>query len=342
MSKNQLSGTYLLLKSLFVILILSSCREEKPDIKPVDIDLKIIRFEKELFNIDIYNIRNEAAVLAQQYPDFFSLYTNKVIDIGNISQNWFFDALSAFITDQAIYEISERTNDVFNEMNDIIPALKLYFGRYKSIFPQKKIPVIYTYISGFNQNIVISENLLGISLEKYLGVDEPLYDKVYPPIGNYQRRNMYPERIPTDVLRAWIQSEFEYKPEQDNLISSMLYEGRTMYLLEVLQPEISDTTLWGFTESKYSFCLDNEKQMWKYLIENKLLFSTDHFRITQFINDAPFTKDFSKDSPGRAAVWLGYKIIKKHMSKNPDITIQELMQETNFQKILNSSKYRPE
>jgi hypothetical protein len=331
-----------MLKLLFIFLFFTSCKESSPEIEPSRVDIQIIRFEKELFNIDIYNIQNEANKLAQQYPDFFSLYTNKIIDIGNISQDWFVDALSTFITDQAIYEISDRTNKVFNDINELVPALELNFGRFKSIFPQNQIPVIYTYISGFNQNIVISENLLGISLEKYLGADEPLYDKVYPPIGKYQRQNMYPEKIPSDALKAWIQSEFEYKPEQDNLISRMLYEGRTMYLLDVLQPGLADTALWGYTESKYRFCAENEKQMWKYLIENKLLFNSDHFRITQFINDAPFTKDFSKDSPGRAAVWLGYKIVEKYKNRNPDVSIQELMQETNFQKILNDSKYRPE
>ena len=89
------------------------------------------------------------------------------------------------------------------------------------------------------------------------------------------------------------------------------------------------------------FCKVHEKRMWEYLIENKKLFVTDGFILNQFINDAPFTKDFSQDSPGRAAVWIGYRIIDSYMKNNRNVSLNDLMRETDYQKILNLSKYNP-
>jgi hypothetical protein len=325
----------------FTCLCLFSCSGKKNKIEPASVPVTIIRFDKELFNLDIYNLSQGAQKLSKKYPAFFSLYTNKIIEIGDISQDWFPNALSAFVTDQAIYRIYKRAQAVFPDLDSLRPSIESNFGRFKTLFPEKQVPKIYTYISGFNQSLVIAENILGISLEKYLGTKEPLYNKVYPPIPLYQRQNMRPERIPVDMLRAWIESEFEYRPEHDNLLSRMIYEGRNMYLLNELQPEIPDTLLWGFSSGKLRFCEKSEKQMWTYLIENKLLFSSDHFRISQLIEDAPFTKDFSQESPGRAVVWIGYRVIERYLKKNSGTDIKKLMEETNFQKILNDARYNP-
>lgn len=339
--RRNIKNTILSLLIFIAFTFIFSCSGNKGKIETASVPVDIIRFDKELFNLDIYNLSQGAKKLSEKYPAFFSLYTNKIIEIGDISKDWFPDALSAFVTDQAIYGIYKRTQTVFPNLDSLGPSIEANFGRFKALFPEKQVPEIYTYISGFNQSLVTAENILGISLEKYLGTKEPLYNKVYPPIPLYQRQNMYPERIPVDMLRAWIESGFEYLPEHDNLLSRMIYEGRNMYLLHELQPEIPDTLLWGISSSKLRFCIESEKQMWTYLIENKLLFSTDHFRISQFIEDAPFTKDFSQESPGRAVVWIGYRIIERYLKKNSSADIKELMGETNFQKILNDARYNP-
>ena len=41
------------------------------------------------------------------------------------------------------------------------------------------IPMIYTQISAFNESIVLSDSVLGISLDKYMGEDYPLYKRFF-------------------------------------------------------------------------------------------------------------------------------------------------------------------
>ena len=73
--------------------------------------------------------------------------------------------------------------------------------------------------------------------------------------------------------------------------------------------------IFGFTTDQMKFCRNNESQMWQYLIENNLLFSTDQFIIRKLTGEAPFTQYFSNESPGRAAVWLGFRIVESYMMR---------------------------
>jgi len=139
----------------------------------------------------------------------------------------------------------------------------------------------------------------------------------------------------------WSETEFEFNDSVDDLISNMIYSGKLMYLLHALLPEQPDTLKWGFTSNQLNFCINNEKQMWTYLVSNKLLFNSDRFTVNKFIEEGPFTSDFTNESPGRAAIWLGYRIVRSYMNKNPDLTIEDLMKESNYMNILNLSAYNP-
>ena len=72
---------------------------------------------------------------------------------------------------------------------------------------------------------------------------------------------------------------------------------------------------------------------WSYTKENN--------KILKYMGETPFTQGFPEGSPGRVGHWTGWQIIKKYMKNNPSITIKELMQEKDAQKILNLSKYKP-
>jgi uncharacterized protein YjaZ len=82
--------------------------------------------------------------------------------------------------------------------------------------------------------------------------------------------------------------------------------------------------------------------MWVYLIENDLLFSSDNFVIRKLTGEAPFTSYFTNESPGRAAIWIGYKIVESYMTKNRDISLDEMMKNTDVQAILDKAKYNPQ
>ena len=152
---------------------------------------------------------------------------------------------------------------------------------------------------------------------------------------------MVPDKIVPDCMQAIVDSEFPFNFTMENLLSYMIYEGRKMYFVKAMIPEFNDTMLWGFSSRQMDFCHKYEGNMWSYLIDNKLLFNTDYMNIKRFTTEGPFTTAFSKESPARAASWLGYQIVNGYMEKNDNVTLQELMNETDFQRIMNKSKYNP-
>ena len=81
--------------------------------------------------------------------------------------------------------------------------------------------------------------------------------------------------------------------------------------------------------------------MWTYLVEKDLLFSTKRMDIVRYINDGPQTNGFPPESPGRTGAWLGRQIIRKYMKRNPEITLEKLMKNQDYQGILNASAYLP-
>ncbi|MBN2484998.1 MAG: hypothetical protein JXB34_03390 [Bacteroidales bacterium] len=326
--------------AFILVILIYGCGGNAGSFEEISVDLRVVRFEQELFNVDIYNADSGFRKLAAKYPGFMPLFSNRIIEIGDTAGEWFAESMLMFVTDQAMYNIFKQVSEVFPGFDEQKKELDRGFSKFHSFFPEKDIPDVYTYISGFNQTMVTAEGILGISLEKYLGGNCCLYDEVYPPIPRYQRYRMNPSNIAPDALKAWASTEFEYLPKQNDLLSRMLYEGRNMFLLKQIFPEIADSVLWSFTLAQMDFCTKNEKYMWTYLIEQKLLFSTNQNKNNQFIEEAPFTKDFSVESPGRTGVWIGYRIIDNYYRKNK-VGLEQLMLENDYQKILNGSKYRP-
>ena len=128
----------------------------------------------------------------------------------------------------------------------------------------------------------------------------------------------------------------------DNLLSEMIHEGKLKYFEKCMLPTGNDELVFGFTSDQMKFCRNNESQMWLYLIEHDLLFTSDQFTIRKFTGEAPFTSYFTRESPGRAAIWLGFRIVESYMIKNPGIKLGDLMNDIDFQSILEKSKYNPQ
>ncbi len=325
---------------LFFLLVPFACKQEK-EVNVDDINLMIHakRFEKDLFSLNIDSLKPGIEMLRQKYGAFFSLFNYKIINIGGSGTPAYPEYLKRFLTDYTINQAWEATQIVFNDFTSLNNKITNGFKHYKYYFPAGQVPAVYTYISGFNQSMVTADSILGIGIDKYLGPENELYKRMGLP--SYVRYNMRRERIPVDCMRAWGMSEFVYNDSVDNVLSNMIYQGKILYYTKKMLPEESDTLIFGYTPQQLSWCKANEEKMWTSLVEEKRLFQTDMLTIAKFIKPAPFTKGFSNNSPGQAAIWIGYRIVEKYMQRKNNVTLPELMQNDNFQQILEESRYDP-
>lgn len=332
----------LIIPALFATLLLfSNCSEKrkKPDMTNINVQIKFMRFDQELFKADFEKIEDNITHLHLKYGEFFDIFNFKIIKIGDFKNPAYPDLLRGFITDYNMNKVYKEVNKEFQDFSPTQIKINEAFRYFKYYFPKMPVPVVITYISGFNQSVITSDTILGIGIDKYLGSKNKFYSQL--GLTNYIRYNMHKNKIPTDCARAWAMTQFPMSDSMENLLSNIIYQGKLAYFTKALLPDEPDSLVIGMSNAHLEWCKKYEDKMWAYLVENKMLFKTDYLVISKFINDGPFTKEFGKNSPGKAAVWVGWQIVTKYMEKQPNVGLQTLMAENDFQKILRLSKYRP-
>jgi len=329
---------------VLIVTVIPSCRNNhyKVNTSSIDVNIEIKRLEKDLFTLDPDEIISMVPALKQKYNNFLQLFSY-VINTGDVNETSFGDLLVRFCTDKLNNEVFALTMSLYPDVYEIEQGLQEAFRHYLYYFPNKSVPAIYTCISGFNNSIIIGDSVLAIGLDRYLGADCEYYPRL--EIYNYIAARMTPQNIVSDCVYGWGLSEWNdstLRYPADNVLAEMIHEGKLKYFEKCMIPETSDEIIFGFTQDQLKFCINNESQMWYYLIENDLLFSSDQFTIRKLTGEAPFTSYFTNESPGRATVWIGFRLIESFMLKNPEIGIEELMGNTDIQGILEKAKYSPQ
>ncbi len=331
---------------LFAFLLLFSlvsCKRNplKVDISNSKKNIEFVNFDQELFSADSTSLVNSVTEIRSKYPEFFDLFTYRIINIGGIEDESFFYFLNQFLMDTMILNVRQLVEKEFTDFDEIENKLNKAFKYFQYHFPEKELPTIYTYVSGFNQSVVTAEHIIGISLDKYLGRDCSYYRQLNSaPL--YKVVNMHKEKIPSDAAYAWGITEFEKAGTTTTLLDNMIHQGKMMYFVDALLPDEEDSLKIGYTAEQLKWCENNEAQMWNQLIERKMLFSNKRMDIIRYTNPGPTTSGFPLESPGRTGVWLGWQIVRKYMKKFPETTLKELMNNNDYQKILNDSEYFPE
>lgn len=327
-------------KSFLILLIgfLFSCNSgsNKPDVSDIDVKVKIQRFEQELFAVKQESDLNR---LRQRYAEVLPLYSNKVIGLGDSNDSNYMGYLNQFLTDSTMRQVADSVANKFPSLEEEEKELEMAFKHLKYYFPKKQLPNCYSQISGFNQSIVVAQNLVGISLDKYLGKACEFYSYLGTPM--YARENMIPERIAQDVVLAYALTEFPFQPLKDDLISNMIYQGKIRYFVQAMMPDKSEADVMKYSQEELDWCKENDELMWGYIIEQKHLFATEYRTVIKYINDGPFTPGMPQESPSRTGIWIGWQIVKEYMEKHPKFNMQQLMLENDYATLLRESAYQP-
>lgn len=333
-----------ILLSFLLIMLTASCRRDpyRVNVSAVKLDLEIRDLGSDIFNTPPNEMAAKADSLKLRYGRALGTYST-VIGLGDPSDERWKSAFVLFATDMRNLDLWDEVKRIWPDTERLRLDLESAFRHYRHYFPDKVVPEVITCISVFNNSIIVDDSLLMVSLDRYLGAGS----EYYPPLGiyAYQARKMTPDYTASDCMYAWAATEWDYSSAgygPKTLLNSMIHEAKLVYFTKRMMPSLPDTVLYGFTGRQMDFCRANEGVIWEYLISKDLLFSTDEFLIRKFTGEAPFTSYFTEESPGRAVVWTGFRIIERYMNNNPDVTMQELMKMTDCQGILGVAKYNPD
>lgn len=309
---------YLILS--LIILICTACSEKgrfySKEAENLPVEVKIERFDIDFMVMD-------SASLIKKYPDFYPLYIRNVLELPA-------SEVEKFKQDSIVRGLFSDVKKEYSSVADIEKTLTKAFKYFKYYFPEKQVPVVSFHVSGFNQNVVTLQDRISVSADYYLGNDYPMYSSVvYQYVIPYLTR----ECLPKDVMLGWLTSEF---PSNDyRLLESMINHGKLIYLLEVFLPDYKMSEILSYSDEQFEWCEEHEKKIWRSIVENNELYSTDWRVIMKYIQPAPFTNGYSQEySPGRLGEYMGWKIVSSFMEAHKELSLSDLMIITDAQEIM--------
>ena len=80
------------------------------------------------------------------------------------------------------------------------------------------------HVSGFNQNVLVGDSLLSLSIDKYMGKDYPLYQDFF---YDSQKLKMQRGLVVPDYLAGWLMSEYPFAGKENVLLDRMIYEEKS-------------------------------------------------------------------------------------------------------------------
>lgn len=330
---------------ILLSLLIVSC-----DRNPLDVDLSDIptppielqRLDRDLFALNAGNLNEKTGFLKNKYGNFYDHYLMGFITRRGTADSSYRTAVLSFVSDRDVRLCHEQVQKVYpdSRLNDLLPELEDCSKRFRYHFPSKPVPTrLVTCLSGWNYAFAYMDSALVVSLDMYLGDTSLFYRMLQYPA--YQQRKMSHHYILPDVARGWILTEFDNNPAENTLLQHTIFYGKLFYAVNALLPETHDSLLIGYTGKQLEYCRQYEKNLWGYFAEKNRLYENDLNTIRELTTEGPFTGAISKDCPPRIAMWVGWQIVKSYMQNNKGVTLGQLMNEPDGQKILNKSRYRP-
>lgn len=327
---------------LFVCLLLCGCGPQRSYFpqKPESVEIPIVRFDKDIQNVQPATVREDIEVLYSEYPYFMPVFVENILGLPSTDTAYLCQVLPQFLED-TVYgfrQTNQLERELFADIRDIEKPINMAFSKLHYLYPDWTIPTLYLFISGFNASIFFPDDeSIAIGADMYLGSDYVFYNRV---VYDYQKITMNKHCIPIDVVSAWLFRNIPYTSPDNRLIDQMIYRGKIMYLLSVIFSETPEYEVMGYTKDKWKWCERNEKGIWSMMMDKRDLFKTENAVLSSYLNDGPFTAEISQQSPARLGTWIGWRITKSYMEHHPEVSLQQLMENGNSQEILEESYYR--
>lgn len=315
---------YILLASVLLLTACSSGGEE----------VKFRRLDQLLFTTPVDKMAETLKAHQDEY--------NTELIVFYPDEPEFVQMTQEFVSDPVTRDIFRITDSLYHDISDIERQLGRALARaYKLCPDMPHVERFYTMVTGdFNYNFRVYSNCsdLCVGLDDYALGAMGKYQ--YFGMPQYIVHSLSRENIVPDCMYVLGGLQCETNDGELSLLNHAIIEGKKLYFIEQTMPSIADTTLLRYTADQLAWMKDNTEQVWGWLIQNKLLYSTDLSQFHNIIDDAPHTNAFGQNSAPRTTAYIGLQIVRKYMKKS-GATMQQLFNNTDSRAILTTSGWRP-
>ncbi|MEJ2003968.1 MAG: gliding motility lipoprotein GldB [Cyclobacteriaceae bacterium] len=325
----------------FSLVFFSACTNdeetgcvEQPDVSDSRVEVEITELQDVVTKLetrdDMIAFLNDNPVVAEIFLKR-SQYPNDSIMITEM--------LSRF-SNPSIDTLHMEIERVFGDLSGLKSDLNEAYTHINYYYPEFGVPRIKTVMSGIEHDLFLSDSLLLIGLDYFLGEGAK-----FRPNGlfQYMLSRYTPEKIVPSVMLLYGISPRWNKTDVNNktMLADMIAYGKAYYFAKHMMPCMPDSAIISYTSDEISGVRNNAQTVWAHFLENELLFETSHMVKKKYLDERPKTYEVGDAAPGRIGTWVGWDIVRAYMNENPDVTLQELMAETDAQKILDGSNYAP-
>ena len=301
-------------------------------------EISVLRYDKLLGEYVRSNSFSAMQKLTMDYRMPTKILIEDVLAIGTVKDDTIAQRLQKFYSDTTLIRLMGDVEAKFPDLEEVEKGLTKGFKKLKKEVPDTKVPFIYSQVSAFNESIVLVDSLLGISLDKYMGEDYPLYKRFY---YDYQCRSMRPERIVPDCFVFYLLSRYGMVYHEGTcLIDLMLHSGKINYVVQNLLGYDNIGEAMGYSKEEDAWCRENEQAIWNYICSNDHLHARDPMVIRYYMKPAPAVEMLGGRAPALIGTWIGARIVASFMKRHKDMKLKDLLDFTDYHRMLNESNYQ--
>lgn len=306
-------------------------------------NIKMRHLDRDVFAVKSADAQASYWRLSQNYGYFWDVYIGSILGLGDPRNPAIHQAFQGFLENKEIKEMQQHSSAMYKDFTPYHQQLNKAFGLYHYYYPAEYVPEVVTFLGLFDYAHPFTDSILGIGLDCYLGKDFKPYRASNIAFPAFKIERMTPSYIVPNTVKAFIYSKNEQTAPNPTFLEAMVYEGKILFMMDRLLPDLPDTMKIVYSKAQLDWCIKNEPMIWSHYLEKKLLFANNIGAYERYLKEAPFTAapDVPAESSPRIGVWTGWQIVRKYMKEHPEVTLPQLMQERNAQKILEQSKYKP-
>ncbi len=230
-----------------------------------------------------------------------------------------------------------ETKKVFGDGQSLKDEFRTAFANMKYYYPEFKVPRVETVITGLESDLFVSDTLVIVGLDYYLGKKAKYRPNMYEYMLRRYEKNFI---VPSMLLLYGIDGKYNHVNLSDRTaLAEMIAYGKAYYFAKQILPCSPDSVFIGYTSKEIEGAKVNQDMIWKRLVDDEALFSTSQQMKQRFIAERPKTYEVGNECPGRIGTWVGWQIVNEYKRQNPSMTLPELMETKDAQKVFKGSKY---
>lgn len=311
----------LLYISLFsTLLIVTACRRD-----PYDVNLDDVKIELRFYDAD--------SLLARQNPRTYLEVRNALKSMDNDVYGYLFGYCyripvqpdTAFLRGMGLIYNDPYVKALEQEINQKFAASKAKYRqtlqdaskRMKALLPSAEAPKNVVWVNAaFTSSVFCSKKSMVIGLERYLGARSKSIQKL-PSNQFYEwiKEGMEERYLVRDAVLGWLNTH-ALDETKESYAEEMMRWGKLLYIAKKLLPDESPSVILRYSNKDYSWALASEWAVWKYLVDEQLLYDRSEETKQSLLHEGPFTRGLPQESPDRLGQFLGYRIVEQYVEQH--------------------------